>query len=342
MYGYRVNFGTVFPIQGVMQLPSSPEARPPKTRRVPADYAGLVARGFTIKTADVVPGVSKNTITFILRIYKKLVDSIRILTNADTLRLLVGWRFRELSRALPWPFLVAVGVGILIAVASLARLLESLLQSHPALLWSFFFGLVAASVFAVLKRVQRWSGPPVVSAVLGTVAAFFLVGLVPAQSPDANWFLFISGFIAICAMILPGISGSFILVLLGKYETVLSAVNNRDIGVLLVVAAGATVGILTFARLLSWLLHRFHDITVATLIGLMIGSLRKIWPWKETLRTIVDRHGKPIPVEQVNVLPAVWTSEVTAAVALAALGFAVVLLLEYVALRPRKARVASA
>lgn len=272
---------------------------------------------------------------FILGIYEELVDSIRMLTNRDTLQLLARGRLRKLSRALPWPFLVAVGSGILVAVVSLARILESLLESHPALLWSFFFGLVAASVIAVHKRVERWTGPAWIAAAVGTVAAFFLVGLVPAETPNAPWFLFASGFIAICAMILPGISGSFILVLLGKYETVLGAVNNREFDVLLVVAAGATVGILTFARLLSWLLHRFHDITVATLIGLMIGSLRKIWPWKETLRTIVDRHGEPIPVEQVNILPPAWTSEVTAAVGLAVLGFLVVFLLEYVASRPR-------
>lgn len=321
----------------MQSFPTSAESGSPKTRRVPADYAGLAARGFAMGAADVVPGVSGGTMAFILGIYEELIDSIRMLTNADTLRLLAGGKFRALWRILPWPFLTAVGAGILMAVVSLARILESLLQSHPALLWSFFFGLVAASVIAVFKRVKRWSGPPVIAAIAGTIAAFFLVGLVPAVTPNAPWFLFASGFIAICAMILPGISGSFILVLLGKYETVLSAVNNRDFGVLLVVAAGAIVGILTFARLLSWLLHRFHDITVATLIGFMIGSLRKIWPWKETLRTIVDRHGEPIPVEQVNVLPAAWTSDVTAAVALAAAGFAVVLLLEYVALRPRKA-----
>jgi putative membrane protein len=151
---------------------------------------------------------------------------------------------------------------------------------------------------------------------------------VPAQTPSTWWFLFISGAIAICAMILPGISGSFILLLLGQYQTVLGAINDRNLGVIAIVGAGATVGILSFTRILHWLLARFHDVTIAALIGFMAGSLRKIWPWKETLETAMVRDGQPIPIRQINVLPDALNVEVGMAVGLAAVGFAAVLLLE--------------
>jgi putative membrane protein len=208
-----------------------------------------------------------------------------------------------------------------------------MLENKPVLLWSFFFGLVVASIFTVIKRVKQWGVSTIVAAIIGAIAAFFIVGLVPTQTPDTSWFLFLSGFIAICAMILPGISGSFILVLLGKYQDVLSAVNDRDILTLFFVAAGAAIGIVTFAQVLSWLFKRYHDVTVAVLIGLMVGSLRKIWPWKETLRTMLDRHGEPIPVEQINVWPQAWSSEVTIALILAIVGFVLVFVLDWWASR---------
>jgi putative membrane protein len=159
------------------------------------------------------------------------------------------------------------------------------------------------------------------------------VGLVPVSTPEASWFLFLSGAIAICAMILPGISGSFILVILGKYQYVLDAVNQRDFLVLFTVAAGACVGIMSFSRLLGWLFRKYHDATVALLIGLMVGSLRKVWPWKETLQSLTNSKGEIIPTVQANILPSQWTYEVTAAIFLALMGFVVVLMLDRVANR---------
>ena len=183
-----------------------------------------------------------------------------------------------------------------------------------------------------------------------TIAAYLIVGLVPVQTPNNGWFLFLCGMIAICAMILPGISGSFILVILGKYHYVISAVSNisdsiklglsgqfneivtevllKDVTTLLVVACGCLIGIVSFAQILGWLFKHFHDLTVAILIGLMIGSLRKIWPWKETVREIIDRHGHPKPVEQINILP---TGDIIFPLVLAVIGFAVVLILDYCA-----------
>lgn len=278
--------------------------------------------------ADVVPGVSGGTMAFILGIYEELIDSIRAVLNPVAIKLFLGLKFKAALAILPWKFLAALGVGILLAIFSLARFLEWMLITHPALLWSFFFGLVIASILTVSKRVKRWNMMTLGAVVAGALLAYIIVGLVPLETPTAPWFLFLSGAVAICAMILPGISGSFILVLLGKYQYVLSAVNNRDFVTLFLVAAGAAIGLVTFAQVLGWLFKRYHDMTVAVLIGLMLGSLRKIWPWKETGTFIVDRHGEQIPTVQFNVLPSAWTGEVTLALLLAIVGFAVVLVLD--------------
>ena len=302
-------------------------------QRTIKDYLGLAARGFAMGAADVVPGVSGGTMAFILGIYEELINSIKNLLNPDATRLLLRFKIKQALAILPWPFLAAVGIGILVAIFSLAPYLEWMLKNEPELLWAFFFGLVAASIFTVSSRVGRWGARTISGVILGAVAAYIIVGLVPAQTPDAAWFLFLSGFIAICAMILPGISGSFILVLLGKYEAILAAVNNRDFVTLILVAAGAAVGIVSFAQVLSWLFKRYHDVTVAVLIRLMAGSLRKIWPWKMDLEVALDRHGEPIPVNQINVLPPAWSGDVTLAIILMAVGFGLVFAIEFWASR---------
>lgn len=314
---------------------ASEEQQLPQPARTFKDYIGLLARGFAMGSADVVPGVSGGTMAFILGIYEELIDSIRAMVNPTAIKLLLQFKLKAALDVLPWKFLAAIGIGILLAIFSLAKFLEWMLTNQPVLLWSFFFGLVLASIFTVSKRVKQWGLVTILSALIGTVAAYIVVGLVPVETPNASWFLFLSGAIAICAMILPGISGSFILVLLGKYQYVLSAVNNRDFVTLFLVAAGAGVGIITFAQILGWLFKRYHDITVAILIGLMLGSLRKIWPWKQTVDFILDRHNEPIPTEQINILPAAWTNEVTFALILVIIGFAVVFALDYyAALKP--------
>jgi putative membrane protein len=304
-------------------------AKEQQVSRTLKDYLSLTARGFVMGAADVVPGVSGGTMAFILGIYEELIQSIRSLLTLQVFKLLLGFKIKALLDSLPWKFLLAVGIGILLAIFSLAKFLEWMLVNHPALLWSFFFGLVIASIFTVIKRVQKWAPITIGAAIVGAITAFNIVGLVPVETPNAPWYLILSGFIAICAMILPGISGSFILVLMGKYQYVLSAVNNRDFVTLFLVALGAGLGIVSFAQILGWLFKRYHDITVAVLIGLMAGSLRKIWPWKETIRTILDRHGEPIPVEQINKLPSAWTGEVAFALGLAIIGFGIVFVLDY-------------
>jgi len=296
------------------------------------NYFGLTARGFAMGSADVVPGVSGGTMAFILGIYEELITSIRDIASPQTVRLLAGFKLKQAYDELPWRFLLAVGLGIVLAILSLAQFLEYMLQNQPVMIWSFFFGLVLASIFTVSKRVKQWQISRLVGLVIGAVVAYIIVGMVPLETPNDPWFLFFSGALAICAMILPGISGAFILVLLGKYEFVLSAVNNRDMITLAIVAAGAAVGLVTFAQILGWFFKRYHDITVAVLMGLMLGSLRKIWPWKETV-AYIERHGVQIPIKQVNVLPPGWSSEVALAIVLAIIGFGVVIVLDYVASR---------
>jgi putative membrane protein len=280
--------------------------------------------------ADVVPGVSGGTMAFILGIYEELIRSIKSFDLAF-LRLLFSLRGKDALDHVSWKFLMAIGLGILTAIFTLARILAWLLQNHPVLIWSFFFGLIVASLFTVSKHLNRWTPFIVVWMGLGALCTYFLVGMVPAKTPDTVWFLFMCGAIAICAMILPGISGAFILVLLGKYHYVLEAVNNRDVLTLLLVAAGAGVGLVTFVRLLNWLFNRYHDITIALLTGLMFGSLRKIWPWKKTLESMTDSHGNAIATSQVNILPSQWDSELMIALCLVVVGFLAVVSMNFLA-----------
>ncbi len=293
-------------------------------------YLLLSAKGFCMGAADVVPGVSGGTMAFILGIYEELINAIRSF-DVKCLKLIVSAKIRDFLDHVQWRFLLALGCGILLAIFSLSKVLSWLLQNEPVLIWSFFLGLILASVVSVSKRVESWRLLTWCSLMAGLAGIYFLVGLVPGATPNALWFLFVSGAVAICAMILPGISGSFILVLMGKYQYILEAVNQRNLLVLFVVAAGACVGLAAFSRLLGWLLTKYHDYMVAFLTGLMLGSLRKVWPFKETLESIVGRGGKVIPMVQENILPTQWTGEVTLAIGLAAVGFLVVLVLDRMA-----------
>lgn len=312
---------------------SSAFADAERKKRSLFDYLPLVAKGFLMGSADVVPGVSGGTMAFITGIYEELLSSIRTVGQPNFIKAVIGLRWKEIFSILNWQFLVAVFTGIVVAVVTLAPILEWLLEEHPVLLWSFFFGLVAASVLVVSRRIAKWTPLLWAALAIGAVVAFWIVGLVPTQTPETWWFLMLSGAIAICAMILPGVSGSFILVLLSKYQFFVSAVTERDIISLAFAGIGALVGLVSFAQVLSWLFKRYHDITVALLTGLMVGSLRKIWPWKEVLETILDRHNEEVPIVEKNVLPALmadgsFNMQVPYALGLMAVGFVLVLLIE--------------
>lgn len=304
-----------------------------KSRSFP-DSIVLGVKGFCMGASDVVPGVSGGTMAFILGIYEELIDAIKSF-DLKSLQFLVTLKFRPLLDRISWQFLLAVGMGIFAAIFTLSKLLSWLLQNRPVFIWSFFLGLILASVLSVSRRVEAWRILTGLCLVGGTLGSYFLVGLVPVATPNDYWFLFLCGAVAICAMILPGISGSYILVLLGKYQYVLDAVNHRDFLVLGLVAAGACVGIIAFSRILGWLLKNYHDLMVATLTGLMIGSLRKVWPWKETLESVVDSHGQMVPFVQSNILPGQWNGEVLAALSLMVAGLLAVLFLDRLGNRNR-------
>ena len=316
------------------------QTHPTQNKRTLNDYLGLLARGFAMGSADVVPGVSGGTMAFILGIYEELIFSIRALARKDFWQALLKFQLKEAFEAINLYFLIAVGSGIVLAFLSLAKGLKWMLDHQPLLLWSFFFGLVVASVITVARRIKQWTLGLVLALAVAALGAFLLVGAIPAQTPDTALYIFLSGALASCAMILPGISGAFILLLLGKYQFALDAVNNRSLMGLLLLGAGAAIGLITFAQILSWVFRKYHDFTVAVLTGFMLGSLRKLWPWQEVVDFIVDSHGEKIPTVIHNYLPAMqinghFNIEIITVLALAAVGFALVMLLDKLAM-PRE------
>ena len=277
-----------------------------------------------------VPGVSGGTMAFILGIYKTLIHSIKSF-DMIFVNFLFSLEIKKAFHHTNWKFLLPLGTGILTAVFSLAKMISWLLHNQPVLLWSFFFGLILASIITVSRQFHKWTVSMLLFMLSGAAITYFLIGTVPSASPNTPLFLFLSGALAICAMILPGISGAFILVLLGKYQHILEAVSNRDIYVLLIVASGAGMGILAFVRLLNWLLKKHYDVTIALLTGLMIGSLRKVWPWKKTTCCLTNTHQAVAQTLDINFIPDYWTTEVAAALCLSIAGFLGVLILDFLA-----------
>jgi len=286
--------------------------------------------------ADVVPGVSGGTIAFITGIYEELINSIRGI-NLKAIKLFFTGRWFSFWKQINGNFLLAVFSGVFISVLSLAKVLEYLLENQPILIWSFFFGLVLASSYVVSRKITRWQYPKIVALLAGIGIAFYITSVTPTTTTDASWFVIFSGGLASCAMILPGISGSFILLLLGKYTFALHAVNEGIIVDLLLLGAGAVTGLILFANLLSWLLKKYHDVTIAVLVGFMIGSLNKIWPWKLTLKTIVV-EGEIRPLVEKNILPSIGNpgDQFWMALLLLLAGVALILLVEIGLTRNKK------
>ncbi|MEM8994279.1 MAG: DUF368 domain-containing protein [Acidobacteriota bacterium] len=294
--------------------------------RSAADYAYLSFTGLAMGAADVVPGVSGGTMAFIMGVYQELIDAIKAF-DLDLLKKALRFDLKGVFEQVPWRFLLALGAGIAFSILSLAHAVSYLLENHQSLLYAFFFGLVLASIVTVARRV-RWSPQTVLGLIGGSLLAYWIVGLVPVETSKDPFTLFLAGSVAISAMILPGISGSFILLILGKYAYVLNALKTLDIVALLPFMAGCALGLMAFARVLSWLFAHYEQITVTLLVGFMIGSLRKIWPFKVTVETMVDRHGDVVPKVQHNLMPDPAAPHTWFALGLAVLGFVLILGLE--------------
>lgn len=289
-------------------------------------------KGACMGASDVIPGVSGGTIAFIMGIYGELLNSIKSI-NGEAFRLFFSGKFVAFWKHINGTFLASLFAGILISVFSLARLMKYLLEFHPIPLWSFFFGLILASAVYILKGLDKWSIQNIISLLVGVATGAFICLASPGQTPDELWFIFLSGAIAICAMILPGISGSFILLLLGKYAFVMTAVSELNIPVLIVFAAGCAVGIVSFSHFLSWLLKKYYMLTIALLSGFMLGSLLKVWPWKVPgAAEGFDYPALPGTFTQVTGLE----SQLGTSIAFAVLGLVLVLAIEFFAVKEQK------
>ena len=251
-----------------------------------SEYILTAVKGACMGAADVIPGVSGGTIAFIMGIYDKFVASLAAI-NVEAVKMLFTGRFKEFWRHINGGFLLSLAVGIGVSVISLATVMQTLLTDFPVQTWAFFFGLIVASSIFILRGISGWRLREILFLIGGIILGVVICTLSPTQTPDALWFIFLSGAIAICAMILPGISGSFILLILGKYQYILGAVSGltagedvtRNILILATFAIGAAVGILSFSKFLHWLLSRWHKQALIILAGFIIGSLVKIWPW---------------------------------------------------------------
>jgi putative membrane protein len=285
-------------------------------RKLFPDYLLISLKGIAMGAADVVPGVSGGTIAFISGIYQELIDSI----NKIDLKTILSVRKNGIKAtwaALNGNFLLALISGIFISILTFSKVITFLLDNHPILVWSFFFGLVLASILLIWKQITHWKYYSLFALLLGTFVSYYITIAKPVASPDSLPYLFLSGFVAIIAMILPGVSGAFILLLMGSYQTVIGTINQFREGIasfnmeilgqamikLVTFAIGAVLGLKLFSKILHWMFAHHKNTTLAVLIGFMIGSLNKIWPWKQVLETRLNSHGEVVPFLEKSISP---------------------------------------
>ena len=312
------------------------------------DYLLITLKGIAMGAADVVPGVSGGTIAFISGIYEELISTIDNF-NFSAFKKIKKEGFKSVWKQLNGNFLLSLFIGIFISILSLAKLIKWLLENKPLLLWAFFFGLVIASIFIISKSISKWTIPVFIFIIIGTIISYYVTILEPTKSPDSFYYLFFCGFLAIIAMILPGISGAFILVLLGAYETAIHTVNlfiesviemnfakfSDAILKIISLALGALLGLKIFSKILNWMFTHKKNITLAVLIGFMIGSLNKIWPWKKTITWYTNSHNVKVPLLQHSILPNKYEGDpqLMYTIIFALLGFLTIFLIEKVASR---------
>lgn len=308
------------------------------------DYLIITLKGIAMGAADVVPGVSGGTIAFISGIYEELISSI----DNINLGVFKTWKqkgFLEAWRSINGGFLLALFSGIAISILSLAKLIKWLLHNEPILLWSFFFGLVLASILYIGKQINKWSLLSISALILASIGSYIITLAEPFASPDSSLYLLFCGFIAIIAMILPGVSGAFILLILGAYETAINTVNNLIEGLstgnldllkdalfkFLMLGIGAIIGLKLFSKLLNWMFKHHKNLTLAILTGFMIGSLNKIWPWKRVLKTRINSEGTEVTFLDESIWPSsyVGDNQLLASLVLIIIGICTILILEY-------------
>ena len=275
--------------------------------------------------ADIVPGVSGGTIAFITGIYEELLKSITSI-NFNTFRLLKNKNIKSVWQKINGNFLACIFSGILLSVFALSKTITFLIRSYPVLVWSFFFGLILASSIIIGRTIKSWNFQRVITLIVGAFIAFSITRISPVENPDSMFYIFISGVIAISAMVLPGVSGSYILLLMGSYTLILKALNELNLTVVLVFSFGCLIGLLSFARLLSKLLKSYKDITIAVLTGFLIGSIDKVWPWKIVVTTRVDSSGETVPFIEKSVMPYYFEGDpkILLALILSVVGFYIV------------------
>lgn len=305
----------------------------------------VLIKGMLMGAADVVPGVSGGTIAFITGIYQELIATI---DSLDIKMLSSLKKNGVIATAITYNigFLLSLVMGIAISVVSLSKILSYLLQAHPIMIWSFFFGLVLASVIYVGRQISKWNVAAIVMMIVGGLLSYYITIAEPVASPDQWWYLMLSGFIAIIAMILPGVSGAFLLLLLGSYESVLNSISGcvealssgdfnalwEHLKNLIMVGIGAIIGLKLFSKALTWLFVNYKNPTLALLTGFMIGSLNKLWPWKKVLKTRINSHGEEVPFLEASISPSEYAGEpfILYAAGLAICGFLLIIMLEIV------------
>ncbi|EQC49103.1 DUF368 domain-containing protein [Bacteriovorax sp. DB6_IX] len=300
----------------------------PKSR---IEYIVLMLKGFLMGIADLIPGVSGGTIAFITGIYEHLLDAIASV-DKEFFKYLLKLDFKNALAKIHLRFIIPVFVGIATAMVSLARLMHYLMNDHPIPTWGMFFGLIAASIIVIWRQLNNHFAPKnMAMIIIGAAVAWVIVSLIPVSTPDDYWFIYLCGIIGITAMILPGISGSFLLLILGKYEYITGALKNPfaegSLVLILVFLCGTATGLLGFSKILNYFMKNFRETTMAFLTGILIGSMKKVWPWKEVLETKIVR-GKVRVLREANIFPDHYTTETTIAFALILVGFITVLVLE--------------
>lgn len=301
------------------------------------DYFIVSLKGLAMGAADAVPGVSGGTIAFISGIYEELINTISGV-NFSLITTLKKQGFGAFWKQLNGNFITALLIGIVISFVSFMKLAKYLIEYHPILIWSFFFGLIVASIYFVGKQITKWNFPSILGVVIGTIVAYYITTIPASNVNDSPYFLFFAGALAICAMILPGISGSFILVILGAYKTLSDAIHVLDFKKLALFISGAIVGLLSFSHILKWLFKKFHNLTLAILTGFILGSLNKVWPWKKVLSWRTNSKGVEVPLLEESISPLSFEGnpQVLFAIGLMLIGFLTIILLEKLGSKPMK------